>query len=112
MKIALVEGPLLDRVGSREPSVYGDFSREDLEKAIVVEAQDLGVELVFLSSYIEGELARLIAECDADGMIINPGAYTHTSVLVRDALLCYGKPFTEAHISNVFSREKFRKNRS
>jgi len=109
MKIALIEGPLLDKIGQREKEVYGSFSRDVLERSLITEAEQLGVEIIFLSSYLEGELAKLIVECDADGIIINPGAYTHSSILIRDALLCWGKPFTEAHISNIFSRENFRK---
>ncbi len=108
MKIAIVEGPLLDRIGSREPDVYGNFSRKEMIRSLNGEAEKSGIELVFLSSYIEGDLAKLIVNCDADGMIINPGAYTHTSLLLRDALLCWGKPFIEAHFSNVFAREIFR----
>ena len=109
MKITIIEGPLLDKIGSREPSVYGAFLREELESATWKEARKLKTEIVFFSSYIEGEIAKAIAECDADGIIINPGAYTHTSILLRDALLYFGKPFVETHISNIFSRESFRK---
>lgn len=109
MKIAVIEGPLLDKIGSREPSVYGGFSRQEMVTNIQEEARKLETELVFFSSYIEGEIAKAIAECDADGIIINPGAYTHTSILLRDALLYFGKPFVETHISNIFSREPFRK---
>ncbi len=109
MKIALIEGPLLDRIGEREPEIYG-FTREELVRSLTEKASALGVELVFLSSYFEGELAKLIAECSADGIVINPGAYTHTSVLIRDALIFRKVPFVEAHFSNIFKREAFRQN--
>ncbi len=109
MKIALIEGPLLDKIGCREPEVYGKFSRKELETLLINQAVESGVELVFVNSYIEGELARKIAECASDGIIINPGAYTHTSVLLRDALILFGKPCIEAHISNILSREHFRR---
>jgi 3-dehydroquinate dehydratase-2 len=110
MKIALIEGPLLDKLGVREPEIYGSgFSRADVEKKLLQKAESLGVEIVFLSSYLEGELAQIIAECDADGIIINPGAYTHTSILLRDVLIFKKIPFVETHLSNIFSREEFRK---
>jgi 3-dehydroquinate dehydratase II len=109
MKIAIIEGPLIDLIGSREPEYYGSFSRENMIKSLIVQAEEEGVELVFLNSYIEGELAKLIVNCDADGIIINPGAYTHTSILLKDALTYLGKPFIEAHFSNIMSRENFRK---
>lgn len=110
MKIALIEGPLLDKLGDREPEIYGGgFSRADVEKKLMQKAESLGIEIVFLSSYLEGDLAKIIAGCDADGIIINPGAYTHTSILIRDALMYKKIPFVEAHLSNIFSREEFRK---
>lgn len=110
MKIALIEGPLLDKLGEREPEVYGSgFSRQDVEEKLKEKASALGVEIEFFSSYSEGELAQIIAGCNADGIIINPGAYTHTSLLLRDSLLYASIPFVEAHFSNIFKREKFRR---
>lgn len=110
MKIAIIEGPLLDKLGSREPEIYGGgYTRGDLEKKLREKAAQLNISLEFLSSYVEGELAGIIADSDADGIIINPGAYTHTSVLLRDALLYKKTPFVEAHFSNIFNRESFRK---
>jgi len=110
LKIVLIEGPLLDKLGEREPEVYGvGFSRDDIVRELQKKALALGVEVQFLSSYIEGELAQIIVDCDADGIIINPGAYTHTSVLLRDALIHASIPFVEAHFSNIFKREDFRK---
>ena len=110
MKIALIEGPLLDKLGKREPQIYGDgFKREDVERSLQEKADALDVDLEFKSSYVEGEIAKIITECDADGIIINPGAYTHTSILLRDVLVYKKIPLVEAHFSNIFSREEFRK---
>jgi len=110
MKIALIEGPLLDRLGEREPEVYGGgFTRQDIEEKLKEKASVLGVEIEFFSSYSEGTLAQIIADCNADGIIINPGAYTHTSVLLRDSLQYASIPFVEAHFSNIFKREEFRR---
>lgn len=109
MKIMLIEGPLLDKVGEREPEIYGKKgSREKLIGTFLEKAKLLGVETEMVSEYCEGRLAEIIVNAKCDGIIINPGAYTHTSVLLRDALLCLGKPFVEVHVSNVFAREEFR----
>ncbi|HNW16625.1 MAG TPA: type II 3-dehydroquinate dehydratase [bacterium] len=108
MKICIIEGPLLDKVGTREPSVYGSFTRDDLVRTTLEKAGQLSVSIEFMNSYLEGELAGLIAGCKCDGMVLNPGAYTHTSVLIRDAALCSGIPFVEAHLTNIFGREDFR----
>ena len=110
MKILLVEGPLLDKIGEREPEIYGGKgTREKLISAFNEKAAALGVETEAVSEYCEGNLAKIIVNAECDGIVINPGAYTHTSVLLRDALLCSRKPFVEAHISNVFEREEFRR---
>lgn len=110
MKILLVEGPLLDKIGEREPHIYGEKgTREKLMGAFYEKAAALGVEVEAVSDYAEGNLAKIIVNAKCDGIVINPGAYTHTSILLRDALLCAGIPFVEAHISNVFEREDFRK---
>lgn len=110
MKILLVEGPLLDKIGEREPEIYGGKgTREKLISAFNEKAAALGVETEAVSEYCEGALAKIIVNAKCDGIVINPGAYTHTSVLLRDALLCSKIPFVEAHISNVFEREEFRR---
>ncbi|MBQ3368149.1 type II 3-dehydroquinate dehydratase [bacterium] len=110
MKILLIEGPLLDKIGEREPEIYGGKgTREKLISAFNEKAAALGVETEAVSEYCEGALAKIIVNAKCDGIIINPGAYTHTSVLLRDALLCSKIPFVEAHISNVFEREEFRR---
>ena len=110
MKILLIEGPLLDKIGEREPEIYGGKgTREKLISAFNEKAALLGVETESVSEYCEGALAKIIVNAKCDGIVINPGAYTHTSVLLRDALLCSKIPFIEAHISNVFEREDFRR---
>ncbi|MBR6422064.1 type II 3-dehydroquinate dehydratase [bacterium] len=110
MKILLIEGPLLDKIGEREPEIYGGKgTREKLISAFNEKAAALGVETEAVSEYCEGALAKIIVNAKCDGIVINPGAYTHTSVLLRDALLCSKIPFVEAHISNVFEREEFRR---
>ena len=110
MKIMLIEGPLLDKIGEREPEIYGGKgTREKLMSAFYEKAASLGVEVEADSEYCEGALAKIIVNAKCDGIVINPGAYTHTSVLLRDALLCSKIPFVEAHISNVFEREDFRR---
>lgn len=110
MKILLIEGPLLDKIGEREPQIYGEKgTREKLMGAFYEKAAALGVEVEAVSDYAEGNLAKIIVNAKCDGIVINPGAYTHTSILLRDALLCAEIPFVEAHISNVFEREDFRR---
>lgn len=110
MKIMLIEGPLLDKIGEREPEIYGGKgTREKLMSAFAEKAKSLGVEVEAVSDYVEGNLAKIIVNAKCDGIVINPGAYTHTSVLLRDALLCSKIPFVEAHISNIFEREDFRR---
>ena len=110
MKVLLIEGPLLDKIGEREPEIYGGKgTREKLISAFNEKAAALGVETEAVSEYCEGALAKIIVNAKCDGIVINPGAYTHTSVLLRDALLCSKIPFVEAHISNVFEREEFRR---
>lgn len=110
MKIMLIEGPLLDKIGEREPEIYGGKgTREKLMSAFAEKAKSLGVEVEAVSDYVEGNLAKIIVNAKCDGIVINPGAYTHTSILLRDALLCSKIPFVEAHISNIFEREEFRR---
>ena len=108
-KILLIEGPLLDKIGEREPEIYGRAgTREALIDKLIKRANELKVELEFVQDYSEGNLAKAIVNAKCDGIIINPGAYTHTSVLLRDALLAAKIPFVEVHVSNIFAREPFR----
>ena len=109
-KIAILNGPNLDRLGKREPEIYGSASLADLEKALRGEFAKKA-ELEFFQSNHEGELIDRIAKlADAkfDGIVINGGALTHTSVALRDALLGAHLPAVEVHISNIYKREEFR----
>lgn len=111
-KIALLNGPNLDRLGKREPDIYGSTSLSELESALLAEAQALGVFLHCFQSNHEGALIdeiNRLADEGFDGGIINPGGYTHTSVALRDALSGSGIEWLEVHISNIHRRERFRR---
>jgi 3-dehydroquinate dehydratase-2 len=110
-KIAIINGPNLDRLGQREPEIYGRATLADLEQALRAEVAGQPVELEFFQSNHEGAIIDRIASL-ADrkfsGLIINGAALTHTSVALRDALLGVGLPAVEVHISNIYRREEFR----
>jgi 3-dehydroquinate dehydratase-2 len=106
--IAIVNGPNLDRLGKREPEIYGDESLTDLENLLTEAAEDLQVRLVFYQSNHEGLLIDAInsyADDDVDAMIINPGGLTHTSIALRDSIAGSNIPTIEVHISNIYQRE-------
>lgn len=110
-KIAIINGANLDRLGLREPEIYGSTTLLQVEEKLVGLAKTLNVELAFFQSNHEGELLDKIAEFadkKFDGAIINPGAFTHTSVALRDAIAGSGLRFVEVHISNIYKREEFR----
>ncbi len=111
MKILVMNGPNLNLLGKREPDIYGSVTLDDINNRITALAAELGVEVAFFQSNHEGELVQKIQ--DAMGMyqalVINPGAYTHTSVALRDAISSTGIPTVETHISNIYKREEFRK---
>ena len=109
IRIAVINGPNLNMLGRRETAIYGSGSLEDIQQALV-DRFDGRAALNFQQSNSEGDLVSLIQglEGEADGIVINAGAYTHTSVAIRDALLVVGLPFVEVHLSNVFAREEFR----
>jgi 3-dehydroquinate dehydratase II len=109
-RILFVDGPNLNVLGKREPGVYGKKSLEDIRKAVSEAAAEEGVDLVFFQSNSEGDIVTRLQEAreDADGLVINPGAYTHTSIAIRDALLYSGLPAIEVHLSNPHRREPFR----
>lgn len=111
-KVCVINGPNLNRLGKRQPEVYGTTTLADVEDLLAREAQSLGIEIDFFQSNHEGELLDRIHRAADDGaaVIINPGGFTHTSVALRDALaeIADGAGFVEVHISNVHAREEFR----
>ncbi len=111
MKILVINGPNLNLLGKREPEIYGSVTLDDINKRIMVLAAELGVEVAFFQSNHEGELVQKIQDAMGgyEAIVINPGAYTHTSVALRDAISSTGIPTVEAHISNIYKREEFRK---
>ncbi len=111
MKILVLNGPNLNLLGTREPDKYGTMTLDDIKKFVFAEAEKLGIEVDFYQSNIEGELVTKIQESKGvfDGIVINPAAYTHTSVAIRDAFLAVQIPAVEIHLSNVHAREEFRK---
>lgn len=109
--IGILNGPNLDRLGKREPEVYGTQTLEDLQNHLNEEAKELGVELAFFQSNHEGALIDQIAQWDDRGIhdvIFNPGAFTHTSVALHDAIAGSSLRVIEVHISNIYKREAFR----
>lgn len=110
-RILVLNGPNLNRLGSREPERYGRLSLADISARLDRAASSAGVQLEHFQSNHEGEaIDRLHQAADAgiDGVLINPGAWTHTSVAIRDALLAIDRPFIEIHLSNIHAREAFR----
>ena len=109
-RIAVINGPNLNMLGSREPGIYGSGSLDDIQRALKDRFQGR-TELSFHQSNSEGELVSLVQGLvgAADGILLNAGAYTHTSVAIRDALLAVDIPFVEVHLSNVHAREEFRR---
>jgi 3-dehydroquinate dehydratase II len=112
MKIRVVNGPNLALLGKREPGIYGRETLEDILAAARKRAETLDVTLEFFQSDMEGELVSYIGNSRgaADGLIINAGAYTHTSIAIRDAIAACGLPCVEVHLSNTHAREAFRQN--
>ena len=109
-KIIIINGPNLNLLGEREQSQYGSITFEKLKDKCINKSKELGIEIEFSQSNIEGELVNLIqnARKNFDGIIINAAAFTHTSVAIRDALEVFKKPIIEIHISNIYKREEFR----
>jgi 3-dehydroquinate dehydratase-2 len=108
LHIQVIHGPNLNLLGSREPTHYGNQTLADINDALVALGDELGVRITSFQSNHEGELVEKIQHLDADGIIINPAAYTHTSIAIRDALLAVKIPFIEVHLSNIHRREEFR----
>ena len=109
-KILIINGPNLNLLGEREQSQYGSITFDKLKESCINKSQELGLDLEFSQSNIEGEIVDLIQDSikKFDGMIINAAAFTHTSVAIRDALSIFKKPIIELHISNIYKREEFR----
>jgi 3-dehydroquinate dehydratase II len=110
-KILVLNGPNLNLLGKRQPEIYGRWTLEQINKKIQALAKELGVEVEIRQSNSEGELVSWIQEADKHfgALVINPAAYTHSSVALRDAITAVGIPAVEVHISNIYKREEFRK---
>lgn len=111
MRIAIVHGANLRMLGRREPEVYGSDTLEDINGRLRTLAEELGAEVEIFQSNSEGAILDYLEEAAPriDGVLINPGAFTHTSVALRDALAGIGRPFVEVHLSNPAARESFRR---
>lgn len=110
-QLLLINGPNLNLLGSREPGVYGSRTLDDIVDDAQRHAASLGLDLVHFQSNHEGELVARVQQAAQEGVayiVINPAAYTHTSIALRDALLASGIPFIEVHLSNIHARESFR----
>jgi 3-dehydroquinate dehydratase-2 len=110
MKITVIQGPNLNMLGTREQNIYGPMKLEQIHGQMRDMAQQNGFEIDFFQSNLEGEIVDKIQECygDSHGIIINPAAYTHSSIAIRDAITGVNLPTIEVHISNIYRREEFR----
>ena len=111
MKIVVIQGPNLNMLGVREQQIYGPMKMEHIHAQMKEFAEQNSIEIEFFQSNLEGEIVDRVQECygDANGIIINPAAYTHTSIAIRDAISAVSLPTIEVHISNIHRREEFRK---
>lgn len=109
MKVLVVHGPNLNALGRREPEVYGKTTLAEIDTAIKALASELGLSVETFQSNGEGEIIDRLQAEDFDALIINPAAFTHTSIALRDAMAATGRPAIEVHISNIHKREDFRR---
>lgn len=108
MKVLVIHGPNLNLLGTRETGIYGSKTLDDINNDIANLASELGINVRAIQLNGEGDILDVIQKSDYDALIINPAAYTHTSVAIRDAIAAVNKPAIEVHLSNIHKREEFR----
>lgn len=110
-KILVIHGPNLNLLGARQPEIYGAVTLKEINQSLEKAAKEKKVKLTIFQSNVEGEIVNLIGKAKArfDALLINPAAYTHTSVAIRDAILASGLLTVEVHLSNIYTREEFRR---
>ncbi len=111
MKVVVIQGPNLNMLGVREQHIYGPMKLEQIHEQMKKFADENGLDIEFFQSNLEGEIVDRIQEClgVADGIVINPAAYSHTSIAIRDAISAVGIPVVEVHVTNINAREEFRR---
>ena len=112
MNVTIIHGPNLNLLGTREPDIYGKGTLKSINDQLQTMSESLGVKLDIYQSNYEGEIVELIQDCrsNCDGLIINPAAFTHYSIAIRDAIGSLSIPVIEVHLSNIYRREEFRSN--